>query len=361
VSKSVSTIAITLIATAALTIAAGCSTAAAPPVSGGSSSGSTTSAQPATPDPKADWPKEFIVGYFGGDDPSAQLEKQEAWRAHLEKELGIPVKAITGTSYTAVIEAMAAKKADAMEVGPFSYILAVQEAKAEALVATVSATDQKKPKYDPAQLPYYYSVIITKKGSGVRTIADLKGKGFSFVDPASTSGHLMPKTYLVKMGLDPDKDMTTVFAGSHPTSVIAVANGKTPAGATYEGNLNLMIAQEQADVFWYPDGQFNKKRTEEELLKIYDQATDGKIVIIGQTDPIPNTPFAVRSDLPASFKAAVKAALMSDPANAERLSTSKKWYVDPSKELGLSTLDQFYNPLRDVAKLLNLDLKELGG
>jgi phosphonate transport system substrate-binding protein len=193
-------------------------------------------------DPKAGWPEKFVMGYFAGDDPNKVLETNEAFRAYMEEKLGIPVEMVTGTSYSAVIEAMRVKKADAMEVGPFSYTLAVQEAGAEALAVNVTAENAN---YDPGRPPYYFSIIFTKKGSGIATLQDLKGKDFNFVDPASTSGHLMPKTLLIKNGLNPDIDMTTVFAGSHPTSVISVWNDKAPAGATYEQNMVDLAADGQ--------------------------------------------------------------------------------------------------------------------
>jgi phosphonate transport system substrate-binding protein len=275
-------------------------------------------------DPKAGWPKTFRVGLFGGDDAEETLRNAEPVKKLLESKLGIPVTLFTGTSYGAVIEAMRADKVEAMTVGPFSYILAVQEAKAEALAVGISA-NAKDPKYDPTIAPYYYSVIVTKKGSGITSLNDLKGKDFAYVDPASTSGHLAPKTLLLKNNINSDKDMKTVFAGSHPTSLLSVWNGKTPAGATHEGNLVTLSASGQVKWCQYPDGMIAKKRTTEELKKYYDACPDGSIVVIAQTDAIPNTPFAVRQNLPPSFKAAVKDALLTTKDDPAFIAARKTW------------------------------------
>ncbi len=91
----------------------------------------------------------------------------------------------------------------------------------------------------------------------------------------------------------------------------------------------------------------------------YDGCPDGTIVSLAQTDPIPNTPFAVRQDLPETLKAEIKAALLTTKDNPEFITARKAWYVDPAPELKLKSLDKFYNPLRELAKLLNLNLKEL--
>lgn len=314
-------------------------------------------------DPKAGWPKQFHIGLFGGDDAEEVLRKNDGIKAYLEKNLGVEVKLTTGTSYGAVIEAMRAKRVDAMVVGPFSYLLAVQEAGAEALAVYVGCGPKDKEpvcKVNPTAKPYYQSVVFTKKGNGITKVEDLKGKGFAFVDPASTSGHLAPKTILIKSGYaNPDKDLQTVFAGSHPTAALAVYNGKTPAGGTHEGNLRNLIASKQVEACLWADGKISEPRTAAEIKKTFDECPNGKLAILAVSDPIPSTPFAIRGDLPDSFKKAVKDALLQMKDDAPAVEKQRAWYVDPSGELGLKSLDAFYNSLRDIAKLLNLDLKSL--
>ncbi len=309
------------------------------------------------------WPETFILGLFQSDDAAKAIAGAEPVRAYLEKTIkqqlpSFRVVVYTGTSYTAVIEAMKAGRIDAFEVGPFAYILAAQEANAEALGIGVPESGGAKV-YDPNYKPYYLSTIITKKGSGIKTIADLKGKSFSFVDPASTSGHLMPASIIMKAGLNPDTDLKPIYAGSHPASVLAVMNDKVAAGATYVGNLIQQIKDNHADVCFFADGDQQKARTQKEFDDLYASCKDGQLVPIALSDPIPSTPLAINRNLPQSFRDAVKAALMhikDDPAAVQAIG---KWYVDPSKDNGLDSLDAFYNPLRETAKILNLNLKAI--
>ncbi|NJN16964.1 MAG: phosphate/phosphite/phosphonate ABC transporter substrate-binding protein [Oscillochloris sp.] len=313
---------------------------------------------PAAADPRAGWPETFRLGLFGGDDAEEVLESNEPLRTYLEAQLGVPVEIFTGTSYTAVIEAMRADRVDAMQVGPFSYILAVQEAQAEAIVVGIS-TSAEPAVYDPNLQPYYYSAIFTRKGSGVETIEDLRGQDFSFVDPASTSGHLIPKTYLVGKGINPDEEMNTIFAGSHPTSVEAVANGKVAAGAATIATLYRMNREGQVQLCTFPDGgEPNMQRSEEVIRSTYEACPEGSLAVIALSDPIPNTPFAVRQELPDSFKQAVKQALLNIKDQPDLVTIYKRWFVDPTADSAIN-LDQLYNPLRDVATILDLDLKEL--
>ena len=307
---------------------------------------------------RTDWPETFRVGFFASDDAEKTLKDNEPFRLYMEEQLGVPVELFTGTSYSAVIEAMRADRVEAMLVGPFAYVLAVQEAQAEALGVNVGL-EADATTYDPDAPTHYYSTIFTKKGSGIVTLEDLKGKDFTFVDPASTSGHLAPKTLLIKNGINPDTDMKTVFAGSHPSAVLAVWNDQAPAGATFENNLYTLAEEGQIEFCGFADGKTAVKRTPEEIKAVYDACPDGSLVIIAYSDEIPSTPFAIRNNLPDSFKTAVKDALLAIKDSDELIVQMAGWYVDPSAALGLETLDQYYNSLRDIAKLLDLDLKEL--
>jgi len=68
----------------------------------------------------------------------------------------------------------------------------------------------------------------------LKTLADLKGKTFCFVDPNSTSGYIVPRIILAANGINPDKDLkATVNAGSHNNVGIGVYKGDCDAGSTF--------------------------------------------------------------------------------------------------------------------------------
>jgi phosphonate transport system substrate-binding protein len=313
---------------------------------------------------RSDWPQVFTFGRFAGDDSANALLSAEPLRAYLEEQLGIPVLVNVGTSYTAVIAAMAAHQVDALEVGPFSFVIAEREANAIPLV--VGATEAsleagQEVVYDPTIRPFYYSVFITVKGSGIRTLQDLEGVDFAFVDPASTSGRNAPVVRLINEieGLETPADvdawLNPVFAGSHPSAVLALVDGDVQAAATYEGNLIALRQEGQAEVCGFENNQVGITLTQEMIDQTYEDCPDGSIVVIAQSEPIPNTPFAVRTDLPETFRQALYDALMGIKDDPEALQLIRRWYVDPStdpvlsEELGLETLSDFYDVVRDIA------------
>jgi phosphonate transport system substrate-binding protein len=309
---------------------------------------------------KTEWPEELNCGLFGGDDTTAALNDAQPLADYLANWLGIPVEYTMGTSYNAVIESMASNHTNCGTVGPFSYLLGVQKAGAVALAVAVDANPDN-PVYDPSLSPSYYSLVVVKKGSGIASLADLKGHSFSFVDPASTSGYLIPSADITAAGIDPEKDMETIFAGSHASSAIALWNDKVDAAAVYEGQLAALAREGQIDYCGFPDGKLNIPRTQAEIDAVYNACPDGSLVAIHYSQPIPNTPFAVKADLPESLQRAIYDALMNIKNDPELIAQIGYWYVNPvGDSFDPVAVDHYYDGLRDVANVLDLDLTSFG-
>ena len=145
----------------------------------------------------------------------------------LSQITGLSYKIEVGTNFAASIEAMGAGKAQIGFLNTFSILLAQDKYGIEpALVALRT--------YKGKLENFYQGQFIANKASGVKTIADLKGKTFCFVDPNSTSGYIIPEIVLKANGLDPAKDLkATQNAGSHDNVAIAVYKGDCDAGATF--------------------------------------------------------------------------------------------------------------------------------
>jgi phosphonate transport system substrate-binding protein len=238
-------------------------------------------------------------------------------------KVGCKVEVFVATGYNAEIEAMRNGKLELGEFGPLGYVLAHQVAKAEA-VAAFGSTDGKPVTY--------WASVVTYPGSGIKTVADIRGHSFAFSDAASTSGHLFPAYGLRKAGIDPDKDIKALYAGSHTASFEALYNHKVDAA---ELNSEQIESAKQR-------GHYN----------------DGDVVFLWKSDPIPTDPVAVRGDLPPAFKKKLVDAvshldLMSlDPADRKILVGAGITQIVPQT-------DQSYDLIRDLVKTLNIDLEKL--
>ncbi len=315
------------------------------------------------------WPETFIIGVYPGDNVEEALAAVEPLRAYLEETLGVRTVLITGTSYNAIIEAMAANRADAMEVGPFSYVLAADVANAEAI-----AVANYEVEVDLGEVPGYFSLMLTKKGSGITSIEDLAGRSFAFTDPASTSGYLVPANDILQaMEFDDaaqiEEFANVTFAGNHPTAVLSVFNDTVEAAATFDGNIPVQ-ADEGAieNLCGYTDmgidgpataaeWPYLVAMTRDEIMAIYDECPEGSLVVFHQSPLIPETPFAINAALPESFKTAVQDALLAVADNQELVDELERYYVDPSEEAGVESIDSLYDSLRAIAANLGIDLR----
>jgi len=255
------------------------------------------------------------LGLIPAEDPRLIMTEAQPLVDKLQAALKMEVKPFVATDYNGVIEAMRARKLDVAFFGPFSYVLAAQVADAEAFaIAPLGKAGAS-----------YKSIIIARNDRGIRTLADLKGRTFAFVDPSSTSGHLFPKAGLLKAGYDPDAFFgRVIFSGGHDASAIAVQNGKVDAAAIADGLLDVAI--ERGVV----------KRDE--------------VSIIWTSEAIPGAPFALRRDLPPELKKRIIAAF----SELREIPWGKQTITrfDP-------VTDSAYDVVRDAARLLKLDLKKM--
>lgn len=262
--------------------------------------------------------KEILkIGLIPADDAQEMLREYQPVADYLSEVLGMKVELTVTNDYTAAIEAMRSKHIDMAWFGPLSYVLANDVANAEAIVNGIRSDTGKST---------YKTVIVTRADSGIKTLDDLKGRTFAFVDPASTSGNLMPRKIFADNGIDPDKDFSlTYYAGTHNGVELAVANGKVDAGADSDNSYYRMV----------DEGHIDPKVN----------------VIIYESEPIPGSPIVVRGDLPEDLKSKIRDALVGmDEQTIHKIGGWGKI----SKYVPVE--DKDYDVIRDMAKVLGLDL-----
>jgi phosphonate transport system substrate-binding protein len=124
------------------------------------------------------------------------------------------------------VEGLAAKKLDMVWYGGFTSVQAVRRTNGTAKRLVLRQEDAE-----------FKSVFIARPDSGIRGPADLKGKTFAFGSVSSTSGHLMPRYFLLQAKVNPEKDMKQVaYSGAHDATALWVESGKVDAGA-----LNFLV------------------------------------------------------------------------------------------------------------------------
>ena len=143
----------------------------------------------------------------------------------LSKNTGKKIEFYMPTSYASVVEALMGKWVDVAVLGPESYVLAHGKDPS----VEVFATYYKKKDGVQEAGPGYKSLLISKKGSKFTSVEASKGSVMLLVDPASTSGALIPESVfagkVVKMPLK-QYYSKVAFSGGHDLSTLAIADGK---------------------------------------------------------------------------------------------------------------------------------------
>jgi phosphonate transport system substrate-binding protein len=193
----------------------------------------------------------FKVTAIPDESPTELARKAAPLVKYLEKTLGMKVEFTPVTDYAASVEALANKQVDLAWYGGFTFVQANVRSGGKAIPLVQREEDEK-----------FRSVFITSDPA-IKSLADLKGKSVSFGSPSSTSGHLMPRSYLLQANIDPDKDFKRVaFSGAHDATIAAVAAGKVEAGALNISVWEKFVADGKVDttkvkVFYTTPGYFD--------------------------------------------------------------------------------------------------------
>ncbi len=172
------------------------------------------------------------------DEAPTELQRKFApLGAYLEKEIGMKVEFTPVTDYAAVVEGLAARKLDLVWLGGFTFV--------QARLRTGTAIPIVQREEDRI----FTSKFIANAAAGINTLADLKGKNFSFGSVSSTSGHLMPRYFLLQNTLNPEKDFKRVaFSGAHDATALQVESGKVEAGVLNASVWDKMVQEKKVDV-----------------------------------------------------------------------------------------------------------------
>lgn len=232
--------------------------------------------------------KEFRIGILGGENEADRLRNFQCMVDHLPKVLGVEkVSLFPAADYDGVIQGLLGGTLDYAELGASGY--------AKVYLADPDAVDPILTTIQTDGSTGYYSVMVTRKDSGIKSLEDMKGKTLCFADPDSTSGYLVPSVTLPeKVGGPLDQYFgKTRFAGGHENGVLAAVKGDCDASVTWTSGV----------------GEFDDGYTSGNLRKMVDKGIldMGDLVQLWQSPLIPNGPIVVRASMSADAKAKFKA------------------------------------------------------
>lgn len=215
------------------------------------------------------------------ESPTELARKAAPLVKYLSDKLGMKVEFTPVTDYSAAVETLINGKTDLAWFGGFTFVQANTRSGGKVIPLVQREEDER-----------FKSVFITADPA-IKNLADLKGKTLSFGSQSSTSGHLMPRSFLLAAGVEPDRDLKRVaFSGAHDATVAAVSSGKVDAGA-----LNISV--------W-------DKLTEEKKVDA------SRVHVFYTTPPYYDYNWSVSSSMPEALRDKIKQAFLDlDPATAQ--------------------------------------------
>ncbi len=178
----------------------------------------------------------FKITAIPDESPTELARKAAPLVAYLSQKLGMKVEFTPVSDYAAAVETLVNKQVDMAWFGGFTFVQ-----------ANVRSGGKVLPLVQRAEDANFKSVFITTQPD-IRALADLKGKTLSFGSASSTSGHLMPRNYLLEAKINPDTDLKRVaFSGAHDATIAAVAAGKVDAGALNISVWDKFVADKKVD------------------------------------------------------------------------------------------------------------------
>lgn len=181
-------------------------------------------------------PDVLRVSAIPDEAPTELLRKFRPLGAYLEQQLGMKVEFTPVADYAATVEALAAKKVDLVWYGGFTHVQA--RLRIGDVVPLVMRNEDLK----------FKSYFIAGAQTGIRSLAGLKGKTFTFGSVSSTSGHLMPRYFLQREGIVPEKDFARVaYSGAHDATARAVEGGRVDAGVLNYTVWEKMVSEGKID------------------------------------------------------------------------------------------------------------------
>ncbi|WP_017732454.1 phosphate/phosphite/phosphonate ABC transporter substrate-binding protein [Nafulsella turpanensis] len=251
-----------------------------------------------------------------------RLEAIKPIAAYLSKELKLEVVTVSAKKSTTLLEQMKAGQADVGFINSFGYVLGVSDSLPITPLVITGGKDGVPSTYN--------SCIISAADKGIKNmdelLANAQYRSFMFVNPTSTSGHLVPRLFLIKQGIAQAetafKDLS--FSGDHYTSLQKVLAGEVDAGAMA---YNILQAKIEA-------GEVNKN----------------DLNILWVSEPITQTPVIMNSGLDKQLQKKIRKAFLQlhekDPALWQHVQEN---FSAHDATNFVTAKDEHYNSIRNIS------------
>ncbi len=276
------------------------------------------SRQEAPPPKKASPAKILVIGLIPERNIFKQMERYEPLAGYLSRKTGTRIELKVLPRYGNIVRSFRSSNMDGAFFGSFTYTLAHAELGVLVLARPVAKDNTST----------YHGLIFVRKDSGIRTVRDMKGKRFAFVDKATTAGYLLPLAYFHSHGIPDCRGYLkeAYFTGTHEDAIRDVLDRKADIGSA--------------------------KNTVFRDMGEEDPRIPNELVVLARSPDVPENALALRADLAPSLRNALRDTLLKMDRDPEGKAVLERFGALKFIE----TTDDEYAPVVDYAKKVHLDL-----
>jgi len=186
-------------------------------------------------------PPVLKIGGIPDQNAATLARRYDGFAAYMTKELGVTIQYVPSVDYAAVVTAFTQGE---MQLAFFGGLTGVQ-ARLQNPGAVAIAQRENDANF--------HSRFIVRSELPVKSLNDLKAQAknltLTFGSESSTSGHLMPRYFLVQAGINPDTSFKTKpnYSGSHDLTWQLVQSGSFDVGALNEDVWNAAVKAGKID------------------------------------------------------------------------------------------------------------------
>ncbi len=259
----------------------------------------------------------FLIGLIPEQNIFKQMERYEPLADYLSKKVGLKIRLTVLPRYGNIINNFVSIGLDGAFFGSFTYTLAHEKLGVEVLARPLSLDGTST----------YHGLIFVRRDSGIKSIDQMAGKRFAFVDKATTAGYLLPLAYFQEHAKDYRTFLKeSYFTGTHEDAIFDVLNKKADVGAA--------------------------KNTVYERLAASDDRIKKELVILERCPDVPENALGVRKGLDDSVKKELKQALLTMHESPQGMAILKAF----GAQRFIETNEDDYQPVYRYAQKINLSL-----
>lgn len=211
----------------------------------------------------------IVFGVVPFQSPSKSARMFMPLADYLSHKIGMKVDFVVAPDFKVYQERMERGEYDITFSNPLQYIVANGKAGYRAFAKVA-----REP---------FTGIILVRKDSGIKGIEDLRGKTIAFAYPTAWAAAVQTRKWLeVNYGIDYYRDMRPRFVGSHDSAILAVFTRVTDAAGAIPHEFRTM-----------------------------NEKVRGELMVIGETPPHPQMPFAHHPKLDKGIVKKIRNALLS--------------------------------------------------